>query len=218
MIKRWKDRLAEQGFAETPGEEGVFSAGSDLLRLSVWEGRSRFEKQKVLINLAVSVRDRHLEPPEYVVVLTAHLRADGVVIMHQGDGRWWGPEESEAALAALLAHGTPWLKERADPRRLITFFEEGAREDLAPPESPSGGLISRLAERLILRQGVAPAGGPRRPPAHHYFLSLLHEEAGQRPSACEHARRYLQHVQACSLPNEPGRTLRQLARMNCPEA
>lgn len=213
MNKNWKSNLIGSGFHESEGENGVLIKESGHFKQSVWEGRSRFEKNKVVINLAVSVHDDFLPLPDHVAVIVAHLHESGVVIMNQGEGRWWDKTESDAALASLLSYGSPWLERYSDPQRLISFLEHGAQDNASPKFD---GWTARLAERLMLRQAGAAPSHASRPPIHYYHLSLLYYLTGDTRRSCENASEYLRFVQARSIPNEPERTLRQIERMNCP--
>ena len=210
MIKHWKKGLHELGFRRAPEGRCTFARGEGFFRQMIWESPSRFEKGKVLIHLAVAVRDRFLRPPPYVIALVACLRADGAVIQDHGEGTWWGESEGEAAYAALLRHGVPWLEEYSDARRLSEYLERVLREGIrgVEPRDP----VARLAARLLLPRVAGPA--LRRPPVYNYFLSLIHDEAGDTAAARATAERWLVHPAHLNAPGEPERTARHLAELD----
>jgi hypothetical protein len=190
MLERWSADLARHGFTKLA--KGVFTRGSAAIRPSIREQPSRASRGSVNLLLAVELLDPHRDPPVYETALVGSLHPGRVAISDfEGAAAW---DDDAAALRALVEHGIPWLDELTVPERLIAHLETVLRDG-------------------IIMAGQPPGMPPRRPPVYHLYLSLLYESTDVN-RAREHATAWLEKVSRSKQPDEPQRTLRQLATLD----
>jgi hypothetical protein len=215
MFASWKDELKAQGFEPASGTKGrtVLVRPRGPREQTILLSRPRSE-EGTLVQLGIGMQDPYSGASETPLILNGRLdRAQGVATETLEGGTWWKPGEEQEAWRLLLDQGFPWLERHGEPRGLIDFYERALREGVPERAAARGGLLKRLFQG----DGELPDRGPRRPPIYHLWLSLLYEELGDRPQACEHCLSYYRVVQgrAPGLSEEPGRTVRQLAALGC---
>lgn len=181
-IRNWEKPLKEFEYVKDRQAPGAFSKLAGVLKLSVQKSHPVGSTGKVIVNLNICRHDEKLEG--WYILLQGNLRRTTTPIISIAGSDEWGPEEGDAALAATIQYGLPWLEEYSKLEKLIEYFETTLRDGI--PRIP----VKFPAIFKSLYSDPEPTG-PRRPPIHHWHLAELYLEQGDKEYSRRHAEQYL---------------------------
>jgi hypothetical protein len=181
-IRNWEKPLKEFGYLKDRQASGAFSRLAGVRKLFIRKSHPLSSEGNVHVDLDIG-RPYPGEEGGWTIILPAQLQRTAAPII-SGAGAEWGPEEGDAALAATIQYGLPWLEEYSKLEKLIEYFETTLRDGI--PRKP----LKFPAIFKTLYSDPEPTG-PRRPPIHHWYLAELYLEQGNRESSRSHAEQYL---------------------------
>jgi hypothetical protein len=181
-IRDWEKRLQEFGYRKDPQARGAFSKDAGVRKLSVQKSNPRLGSTgHVTVNLDVC----HSYMGGWVIILQGSLRRNAPPTASTGGGQLWGPEEGNAALAATVQYGLPWLEEHGAPHKLIEYYETCLREGVKRETLTLPPIFKKMSF------GPSPSETVRRPPIYNWYLAELYSEVGDNKKSRRFAEQYL---------------------------
>jgi len=180
-IRGWGKRLREFGYRNDPQVRGSISkpAGPRVLSINKWKPAWSPSGQ---VGISLDICKPYLGGLE--IILQGSLREDLSPIISIAGGDLWGPEEGDAALAATIQHGLPWLDKYSDAHHLIQYYEVSLRDGLPRKDLKLPPIFKKMTFN------PKPSEAVRRHPIFSWYLAELYSEVCDGEASLRYAQRY----------------------------